>query len=99
MTLVQYISIYAYTNILPVDTPAQPAHFKTCTQKPHNLRQIFNQKRSYLCTKIEIFQIFYLFPHKHLQILAIPKIHEFSIKCASRSNSGGPERSRGIYPN
>ncbi len=46
--------------------------------------------------KIQIF--FYLFPHKHLQIQPLPKIHEFSIKCASRSNSGGPERSRGIRP-
>jgi len=29
----QYISIYAYTNILPVDTPAQPANFQVCVQK------------------------------------------------------------------
>ncbi len=48
-------------------------------------------------TKIEFFKFFYLFPHKHLQILTIPKLPEFSTKCASRSNSGGPERSRGIY--
>ncbi len=28
-------------------------------------------------------KFFYLFPHKHLQILTIPKNPRFSIKCAS----------------
>jgi len=41
-------------------------------------------------------KFFYLFPYKHLQILAIRKTRVFSAKCASRSNSGGPERSRAI---
>jgi hypothetical protein len=46
--------------MLPVATPAQPAHLKSCIQKPHNLRQIFNQKRSYLPAKIRFFENFYL---------------------------------------
>ena len=40
-SLKQYISIYAYTNLLPVATLTQPANFKTCIPKPHNQRNLW----------------------------------------------------------
>jgi hypothetical protein len=56
--------MYAYTNILPVATQAQPARFKSCIQKPHNLRQIFTQNAQIFTQNTQIFTHFYA----HLQI-------------------------------
>ena len=77
--------------MLPVATTAQPAHFKTCIQKPHNQRQIFNQKRSYLPAKIRFFIIFLFLTTQTLTNSCNPKIHEFSTKCATSPYYGAPE--------
>ncbi len=53
---------------------------KTCY--PCNLRQIFNQKRSYLPAKIQKSKFFLSLSTQTLTNSDNPKIHEFSTKCA-----------------
>jgi len=69
-------------------TPAQPATTGEPRATNHERRNVNHSRKRFLENPKKI-KFFISLSHNHLQILTIPKIHDFSTKCASSSNYGG----------